>query len=265
MMVRKKVHYATAGQSLMEVLVAIMVTSIGLMAIGLIIIDANTSMRQGLERTQATLLAREGLEAVRTIRNGTFNNIQPGTYGIQLVSGRWSFRPSPDIQDQFSRSIVIASIDNDTRQIQSTVTWTFTGNRTGSVSLTDYLTDWPQTGGTAGNLSFGISGASIGGVGNRNLLGMTLTNTGTSTITIDRMTVSWSNANPLQQILINGATVFTGSITSGTEANITNTNIAPAATVPITRIRFSASMVGAKFVIKFTMTDGSTNYVLVLQ
>lgn len=251
----------------MEVLVAIMVSSIGLMAIGLIIIDANTAMRQGLERTQATLLAREGLEAVRAIRNGTFDNIAPGTYGVQVAAGKWTFTASPDIQDQFSRSILITGIDNDTRQVQSAVTWTFAGNRQGTVAITDYLTDWQQTAGTAAKLSVSISGARIGTAGNIDLLGLTLTNTGTSTITIDRMTVSWTTAPLMTQIRINGSNVFNNAagVPSGTDVDITNTNIPAGATRPVNRIRFNGSMVGAQFVIKFTMTDGSTNYVLVLQ
>ena len=150
---------AQKGQSLIEVLVAIGVFVIGIATIGVLVLDANVSSRQGIERTQAILLAQEGLEAARSLRDADFDNLAAGAHGIILSGNLWTFSGTSDIQDQFTRVITVTNRNENTKQIQSQVTWQFTEARQNSVMLTEYLVDWNQTKGTAGELSVTISAA----------------------------------------------------------------------------------------------------------
>lgn len=132
------------GQSLIEVLLALGVFTLGIATIGFLALDANVSTRQGVERTQAALLAKEGLEAARSIRDADFNNLiaRPDPYGIVLSDNTWQFQDEPDTQDQFTRSVIIEDIGEKEKKIISNVSWQFNPQRSNSVSLVTYLTDW---------------------------------------------------------------------------------------------------------------------------
>lgn len=260
-----------SGQSLIEVLIALSIFVVGIATIGFLVLDANVSSRQGVERTQATLLAKEGLEAARSIRDADFDNLTAGGHGIALSGNKWTFSGTSDTQDQFTRVVIVTDIDVDTKQVQSQVTWQFTQARQNSVALTDYLTDWNQTQGNAGRLSVDISNAALEG-GNRRLEGIKIQNTGTSSITTDKITVWWNNSRLIEEIRIKSTTVWKhdgagtpdGRQPSGTELDIDNYALAQGSgTHDITRIVFNGSMTGTDFMIKFIMTDGSTKYVLV--
>lgn len=257
------------GQLLVEILVAIGVFVVGVVTVGVLMIDAGISSRQGVERSQAISLAQEGLEATRSIRNADFDNLTAGTHGLALSGSTWGFSGSADSQDQFNRAITITNLDVDTKKIESTVTWQFTEARQGLVTFTDYLTDWKQTHGDAGELSINISGT---GINNKSLEDINIENTGTSDVVIDKITIWWSNSNLIEEIKIEHDKVWgynnevspDGRQPSGTELDIVNYTIeAGVGAYNINNIRFNDSMNGTTFIVLFTMTDGSTNYVLI--
>jgi len=267
----KREPSSEAGQSLVEALIALSIFVIGIATIGFLVLDANVSSRQGVERTQATLLAQEGLEAARSIRDADFDNLTAGSHGIALSGNKWTFSGTSDTQDQFARTITVIDIDIDTKKVDGIVTWQFTEARQNSVTLTDYLTDWNQTQGQAGELTVDTSNAALAG-GNKRLQGITIQNTGSGSITIDKMTVWWSNGQLVKQIRIDGADVWIwngvgtpdGRQPSGAELNIGDFTLAQGAGVKnINRIGFNGTMAGAAFIIKFIMSDGSTKYVSV--
>lgn len=258
------------GQSLVEVLIALAVFIAGVATIGFLVLDSNVASRQGIERTQATLLAKEGLEAARSIRDADFDNLTAGSHGIALSGNKWIFSGTSDTQNQFTRTVTITNINVDTKRVDSAVTWQFTQARQNSVRLTDYLTDWNQTQGQAGNLSVDIGNAVLDGT-YKLLQGITIQNTGMGSITIDRMTVWWNNSQLIERIRINNTNVWVwngagtpnGRQPSGTELNINNVVLAQGSGVKnINNISFNGSMLGATFIIKFIMSDGSTKYVL---
>lgn len=268
-----KIFQSQDGQSLVELLVAIGVFVVGTVLLGLLALDANIASRQGLERTQAVLLAKEGLEAVRSLRDGDFDTISAGTHGLALSANKWTLSGTFDAQDQFSRSVTISDIDIDAKKVVSTVTWQFSGSRQNSVTLTDYLTDWNQTQGAAGKLELDISGANVSASPDTfRLLGIKIRNIGSSSVIIDKITTWWDLTPQIKEIVINAVAVWsdigpgtpTGNQSSGTEINISDVTLtANSAWINIDKFHFDASMTGATFIIKFIMTDSSTKYILV--
>lgn len=252
-----------AGQSLVEVLLTISIFIIGVITVGTLIIDANVSSRQGVERTQAITLAREGLEAARSLRDADFDNLTTGAHGLALSNSKWIFSGTSDAQNQFTRVVTVTDIDIDTKKIDSTVTWQFSTARQNSVTLIDYLTDWNQTQGDAGNMRIDITGTALGN-SNRELQGVKIENLGTASITIDKMAVFWDTAPLIQEVKINGVVDWSGAQSSGALLDITNVILtASSGLLPIDRLFFDASMTGTHFVVKFIMTDTSTKYVIV--
>ncbi len=94
------------------------------------------------QRERATLLAQEGLEAVKNLRDESFANLTDGTYGLGISSNKFALQGSLDMKDIFTRQIQIGSNGADRKNVTSTVSWMATGQRTGSISLTTLLTNW---------------------------------------------------------------------------------------------------------------------------
>src|SRR3989338_11430647 len=93
------------------------------------------------QRARAIFLAEEGLEASRNIRDENFSNLTDGIKGLAISSNQWAFSGTSDITDSFfTRQITISSAGTNRKQVVSSVTWQQNNQRTGSVSLTTYLT-----------------------------------------------------------------------------------------------------------------------------
>jgi Tfp pilus assembly protein PilV len=259
------------GQSLLEVLLAIGIFITGIATVGLLVLDANVASRQGGERTEAVLLAKEGLEAARSIRDGDFDNVTAGAHGIALSANTWIFSGVSDTQNQFTRTITVSDIDVDTKKVESTVSWQFTQTRQNSVTFVDYLTDWNQTHGNAGeNFLVGLLNALVQ---NKELQDVTIQNIGPVARTIDKITLFWTNtANKIEEITIDGTKVWSksgpgtpsGEQVSGTEINIQDFTIpANSGVLEIDKFKFDNDMTDNNFLVKFTMHgDVSTKYSL---
>lgn len=256
------------GQSLVEVLVALGIFVTGTAAIGLLVFDAEISARQGVERTQAVLFAEEGIEAARSIRDADFDNLVAGDHGLLLSGNTWSFSGMSDTKDQFTRQVRIADVDIDTKKVQSIVNWQFTKVRPSSITLSDYLTDWNQTQGKAGeNFVVDISGARVSSA---EIQGINIKNNGSSPIIIDKISVSWgSTAYLISNIYIGSNLVWGGGTGSpsgnqptGTVLDIADFSLDAGVTMTI-RFVFTQEIDNDRFIIKFMAGDSSTKYTLV--
>ncbi len=97
-------------------------------------------------RSQAVLLAEEGLEAARNIRDSSYANLTIGTHGLLISSNQWEFSGTSDTTNSFfTRQVVISSPTPNRKEVTSTVTWQQNPSRTGSVTLTTQFTNWLGT------------------------------------------------------------------------------------------------------------------------
>lgn len=113
----------------------------------------------------------------------------------------------------------------------------------------------------ADSLLVDTTGANIGGGGDRNLRGITLENTGGSTITITSIDITWDVAQNVQQVRISGSNLWSGSESSPASLDITDHVMNSSDTDNINRFRFAGDMTGTTFDIDFNMGDGSTKSV----
>lgn len=280
----------TLAFSQVEILLAIALY--GLLVTGVLgvlaVAQRNTSVTG--ERTRAVALAEEGLEVVANLRNASFSNLANGTYGLALSGNQWTLSGSSDTSGIFTRQITISTVDANRKQVTSTVTWQQDPQRTGTVSLVSYLSNWRRGsatpsptptstpgGGTMGNnLGIDIALAKIGGPNTdppySRLRRMVLSNLGSSPITIDKIKLTWVDLSPnvVQRVTAvkmqgnpstiweaNGVGSPDGPQYSGTTLDVQNYTLNNNASRRI-RFWFDQNMVGTKFTIVFTMTDGST-------
>ena len=93
---------------------------------------------------RGALLAEEGLEAVRNIRDANWQNLADGTYGLSTSGSQWALSGSQDTTGIFTRQITISTVDQNRKNITSKVTWKQNAQRNGSISLQSELTYWQK-------------------------------------------------------------------------------------------------------------------------
>ncbi len=103
-------------------------------------------------RSQAVLLADEGQEAVRSMKNINFANVPDGTYGLVYTNNAWTLSGTEDVNGMYTRRVTIATIDANRKSVTSTVSWQQTPGRQVSVETVGRITNWK----TVLNLGQGI-------------------------------------------------------------------------------------------------------------
>jgi len=262
------------GQSLIEIILAFAIFILGVASIGTLVLDAGVATQQSIDQTKGLLFAKEGIEAVRSIKDDDFDNLIDGVHGIALSSNKWILSGSSDNQDNSTRTITISAVDADTKKIESTVSWISFGRHANSVTLTEYLTDWAETHGDGADLTVDTSSASLTATSTI-LTGVTIQNTGTSSIEIDKLTISWENGQLIEGIEIDSGISTTtlwahtgvgspsGKQSSGTELDINNYILTSGSgSQELNSIDFDGTMTSSDFILKFIMTDGSTRYAI---
>lgn len=130
------------GFSLVEVLLAGAIFGLLITAlVGAFLYGQEATALAG-NRARALLLAEEGLEAVRSIRDAGYANLADGNYGLAVTGNQWTFSGIQDVSDIFTRQVNIASADSKRKSVISQVTWQQNPQRTGSVTLVSRLTNW---------------------------------------------------------------------------------------------------------------------------
>ena len=216
-------------------------------------------------RARANMLAEEGLEAVRNIRDNDFASLTPGSKGLAISANQWVFSGASDATDIFTRSTTISPVggaSSNRKNITASVTWQQNPQRIGTVSLVSRLTNWQATN-MASILSVNISGAALDPGDNTKVIGVTIQNIGDISITVDAMTTVWSGApgkTKIEAIRIGGITVWSGSDVSNKTQDITNVVLAPGSgPVAINFLDFSKNMTGTTLTLTFTMSDGTAS------
>ena len=116
--------------------------------------------------TEATTIAEEGIEAVRSMRDDSWqiriieelDTLTPETYYLDIVSDKWilTTAPQPLINNLYTRTVVVEDVGRDgnddivtsggtddpnTKKVTATVTWTEAGRNKES-TITTYITNF---------------------------------------------------------------------------------------------------------------------------
>jgi len=102
--------------------------------------------------SRALLLADEGLEAARNIRDTSYAGFTAGTYGLAPIGGIWTLSGIADSVGIFYRHLDIASLDSNRKIVTSTVEYSTKPGVTSTVSLATYITNWRRTVSALGGL-----------------------------------------------------------------------------------------------------------------
>jgi len=137
------------GQALLELVLAVGIFAAGISIFIFFLLNSYVLGRLAQELTKAELLAEEGLEAARSIRDDNWDGLLAGNHGLAVSGSSWVFQgQEEDISSQLNfgkRQIVIENTSNpDKKKITSKVNWEFSQGRQESVELYTYLTNWQK-------------------------------------------------------------------------------------------------------------------------
>lgn len=132
----------SSGQSLLEVVVALGVTTLVLTALVSVVTVAVRNARFAKNQSLATKYAQEGIEAARTIRDRDWSQLANGIHGLFWDGSQWSFSGSSDSPSSgFTRVVDVSEPLASQKLVTVTVSWS-EGGRTHQSRLTTYLTEW---------------------------------------------------------------------------------------------------------------------------
>ncbi len=131
------------GFSPVEVLLAASIFGFLVTALIGALIYGRASTAQAGDGIRASLIADEGLEAVRNINDASYANLVECvcTYGLSQATNQWTFSGTSDTTDIYNRQVTITSAGTDRKAVTSTVSWTINGV-TRQVAATTRFTNW---------------------------------------------------------------------------------------------------------------------------
>ncbi|XOU94294.1 MAG: type IV pilus modification PilV family protein [Candidatus Kerfeldbacteria bacterium] len=153
-------RYNNKGFSVIELMIAMTVFIMVVSGIMFLVLDAQSANRQGAERTKASLISQQGIEATYSIANQGWKNLVDGTYGIDDTGMIWEWLGNSNVIDFFTRQIIIdsvyrdingdivetgGSIDFDSKKVTVKTIWDFTTARPSEVTVESILTNWHST------------------------------------------------------------------------------------------------------------------------
>lgn len=127
----------SSGFSVVEVLLAATVFAFLVTAVVGAIVYGRASNADAGDHNRAMMLAEEGLEAVRNIRDASFSNLTNNTFGLAQSGGVWTLSGTSDTTGIFTRTVAISAVDSNRKSVIVTVSW---GSQ--QVSVTGRLTNW---------------------------------------------------------------------------------------------------------------------------
>lgn len=143
------------GFSLLELILAIAIFSLGSYAMATMLIDSNLSTRLSIDRTEALQYAKEGILAAKSLRDNSWDSLTEGSHGVIASSTAgvgWEFLGSSDlVNNKYTRvvDVVISTTSSSIKNVTVTIQWPVNSAHNASVVLNTILTDWGVVAGSA--------------------------------------------------------------------------------------------------------------------
>ncbi len=148
------------GQSILEVIIAVAIFSLIGAAMTAMVVGGFNGLMQGGDQTQAGALAQEGIEAVRSIRDGAWNELVYKKSAVAVSSSQWIFTGEgmDESIGKYTRTIIMDDVCRDetdeitdcpgaytdvhSKQCAVNIDWETRPGIINSVRNITYLTNW---------------------------------------------------------------------------------------------------------------------------
>jgi len=146
------VKKTSAGQSLVEVVVAIGVMSLLLMALLALVSLSVKNSRVARDRSKAVALAQQGVELMRTYRDYSYTLLAAAAGETYVLAANWAVEDGlvtagcdetsfMDETDYFSRCVRVIMVEPSQVEVAVTVYWQ-EGNKLNATEQTTRLSSW---------------------------------------------------------------------------------------------------------------------------
>lgn len=132
------------GQSLVEVILALTIFTIGAASVAYLLIISQSSVRLRLERVQATGIAEEGIELASIVAHNNPSELREGSHSLNINNGMVQIDEGGSAYGIFTRTISVSTVASTSKSVTSRVVWNFSGSQQESVEFTRLFTDWNQ-------------------------------------------------------------------------------------------------------------------------
>ncbi|MEK7648942.1 MAG: hypothetical protein AAB400_03425 [Patescibacteria group bacterium] len=149
------------GQAILEIVIALAIFSFIAMALVSLMLGSLHGGQQGSQHLEADALAQEGLEAIRSIRDGAWNELPATPSGVAISANQWIASGASNSIPPFTRTITVSDVcrtsqgdsascpasytDPHTKYAESRVDWTTLENTPNRVVRSSYLTNWDSS------------------------------------------------------------------------------------------------------------------------
>ncbi|GEM_PF-1053951 len=273
------------GFVLLEAVLVLGLASLFLSTVGGLAYISVAGVAHAHQAELAAWAVNEGIDATRTLTFADLPFLSNGA--IAFVNNRWQLSATgpQTIATGITRTITVAqvfrdtscnvvtsggTVDTDSKKITSVVTWLDNLGRSHTLTNNTLKTQWGNPQGScfhpsmASNANIDISqGEWFGG---KQLRTVFVSDTGSSPVTIDRVTFTWTNSKKIQQMFIGTTKVWSASgpgtpsndQPSATQLNIQDFTLNPGQTFEINKTQFSGNMEDTTLTITFVFTDGTS-------
>lgn len=273
------------GFTLIEVLLAVGMAAIFMGAMVSLVLVGDRTATSAMQTQRATWVAQEGIAALRSMAFEDLLLTESG--GLLFTVDQWSLVASPDQPAEgFTRSVDVrevrrnasceivqapdGDIDPDSRQMIVTVDWVTPSQVSRQVTFDSLRTHWQNPEGScflpevANQVTVDVSEADL--FGGKQLREVYITNNGSQSIVIDKVTYWWNNGALIQQVFIGGSKVWSssgpgtplGDQSTGTVLDVEDRIILAGETVEMEKTQFLSNMDGEEFILKIEFDDGSS-------
>lgn len=248
----------------MEIMLAIAVTTMGILAIGYLLFDGRASYEQQQALLTARMLANEGIAVAGTLLADAFDSVAAGTYGVTTESVSVTLAPGSDTVGSYTRTVTVTDDAEGEKTVVAGVSWLGVGDAPKSVSLTTRYTDWRQRSGDAQFLN--VSPTASFSASSTRIEGITLENVGSHAVTLDALAFTWEGSETPERITIDGVDVWlaassTELIASGSPLDIVDVVLPERGVKSVDGITLSGARASGDMLMTFICSDGSERYV----
>ncbi|MCA9397901.1 hypothetical protein KC573_03650, partial [candidate division WWE3 bacterium] len=160
---KKHLFTKQSGQGLLELILALAIFGIYAASLGTMVLGGFRALEQGGEQTQALAITQEGIEAVRSIKDRAWNEIQYAQSDVEISGTSWDFSGEGTTAtiDQFTRTILFSDVcrnssdnmvncpgsytDPHTKLVTVRVEWQVASGATNRVTQTTFLSNWESS------------------------------------------------------------------------------------------------------------------------
>src|SRR3989338_5687585 len=137
-------HINSRGSSLIEILIALSVFMVFVVATICATTTVARNARHVANSERAAFLAEASFEIIRNLRDAQYDfvNLPDGTYGLANLANVWALSGSFDVQGIFSRTVTLSTVNSDQKRIHTVVSWEDQVLGIHTVAMDTYLTNW---------------------------------------------------------------------------------------------------------------------------